>query len=304
MSWLPVATLLLSVVSIQPSLPLSRATSPAADAAIAPPAATHSPETGLPAPLNVMTFNIRYGTANDGENHWLKRRDQLLAMLRELQPDIIGLQEALHGQIDEILAAVPGYAYVGVGRSDGRRAGEYAAILYRSARLQVRRSDTFWFSDTPAVIASKTWGNTIERICTWAYFEDAQGTPFYVYNVHLDHHSQPSRERSASLLLDRIAGRAPDAPVIVTGDFNAGEQNRAILLMRGKLRDTFRECRPDAEEVGTFSGFTYGNTRGDKIDYVFVSKDVEVLDADIVRASRDGRYPSDHFPVTARVTMR
>jgi endonuclease/exonuclease/phosphatase family metal-dependent hydrolase len=251
-----------------------------------------------------MTFNIRYGTAQDGEDHWLKRRDQLFALLRDLSPDVIGLQEALHGQIDEILAAVPGYEYVGVGRGDGRRASEYTAILYRTSRLRARRSDTFWFSDTPTVPGSKTWGNRIERICTWAYFEDAQGVPFYVYNVHLDHESQPSRERSAALLLERIAARAPQSPVIVTGDFNAGEQNAAVTAMLKTLRDSFRVRHPDAKEVGTFTGFKFGQTSGEKIDYVFVSPGVDVLDAEILRTSRDQRYPSDHFPVTATVRLK
>jgi endonuclease/exonuclease/phosphatase family metal-dependent hydrolase len=263
-----------------------------------------APQPAPAAPLTVMSFNIRYGTANDGDNHWMKRREQLFALLREQQADVIGLQEALHGQIDEILRAVPGYEYVGVGRSDGRQAGEYAAILYRTARLQVRRSDTFWFSDTPGVVKSTSWGNQIERICTWAYFEDRDGPAFYLYNVHLDHQSQPSRERSAALLLARIAARDPRAPVVVTGDFNAGEGNPAAVAMRASFRDSFRVLQPDAAEVGTFNGFTMGQTSGDKIDFVFVEPGTEVLDAAIVRAARDGRYPSDHFPVTARIRLR
>jgi endonuclease/exonuclease/phosphatase family metal-dependent hydrolase len=257
-----------------------------------------------PAPLTVMSFNIRYGTANDGDNHWLKRREQLFALLREQQADVIGLQEALHGQIDEILRAVPGYGYVGVGRSDGRQAGEYAAVLYRTARLQVRRSDTFWFSDTPGVVKSTSWGNQIERICTWAFFEDREGPAFYLYNVHLDHQSQPSRERSAALLLARIGDRDPKAPAVVTGDFNAGESNPAAVAMRASFRDSFRVLQPDAREVGTFNGFKPGQTAGDKIDFVFVEPGTEVLEAAIVRTPRDGRYPSDHFPVTARIRFR
>jgi endonuclease/exonuclease/phosphatase family metal-dependent hydrolase len=263
-----------------------------------------APEPVQTASLTVMSFNIRYGTANDGENHWLKRREQLFALLRDQQADVVGLQEALHGQIAEILQAVPGYAYVGVGRSDGRQAGEYAAILYRTARLQVRRSDTFWFSDTPGVVKSMSWGNQIERICTWAYFEDREGPAFYLYNVHLDHLSQPSRERSAALLLERVRTRDPKAPAIVTGDFNAGENNPAAVAMRAAFRDSFRVLHAGASEAGTFNGFTFGQTAGDKIDFVFVEPGVEVLDAAIVRASRDGRYPSDHFPVTARIRLR
>jgi endonuclease/exonuclease/phosphatase family metal-dependent hydrolase len=267
--------------------------------------ASQAPAPGVAAPpLTVMTFNIRYGTAQDGDDHWVKRREQLFQLLRDRQPDVLGLQEALDFQIDEILAAVPGYAYVGVGRTDGRRKGEYAAVLYRTARLAARRSDTFWFSDTTTVPGSTSWGNRIERICTWAYFEDREGVPFYVFNVHLDHESQPSRVRSAGLLLERVRARLPAAPVIVTGDFNAGEDNPAIVAMRGALRDSFRVRFPDATGVGTFTGFKMGNTNGDKIDYVFVSEEVEVLDAEIVRASSGGRYPSDHFPVVAALRLR
>ena len=263
-----------------------------------------APQPAAAAPLTVMSFNIRYGTANDGDNHWLKRREQLFDLLREQQADVVGLQEALHGQIEEILQAVPGYDYVGVGRSDGRRAGEYAAILFRSSRLRVRRSDTFWFSDTPGVVKSTSWGNQIERICTWAYVEDREGPPFYLYNVHLDHQSQPSREKSVALLLARIAARDPKAPAVVTGDFNAGEINPAAQAMLAGFRDSFRVLHSDATEAGTFNGFKLGQTGGEKIDFVFVEPGTEVLAAEIVRSSRDGRYPSDHFPVTARIRLR
>jgi endonuclease/exonuclease/phosphatase family metal-dependent hydrolase len=281
-----IVTLLLSLLSVQAPAPQ--------------PAAQPAPA----APLTVMSFNIRYGTANDGDNHWLKRREQLFALLRQQQADVIGLQEALHGQIEEILRAVPGYAYVGVGRSDGRQAGEYAAIVYRAARLQARRSDTFWFSDTPGVVKSTSWGNQIERICTWAFFEDREGPAFYAYNVHLDHISQPSRERSVALLLERVRARDPKAPAVVTGDFNAGEANPAARAMLSVFQDSFRILHPDAREAGTFNGFKYGQTGGDKIDFVFVEPGTEVLAAEIVRASTDGRYPSDHFPVTAQIRLR
>ena len=116
--------------------------------------------------------------------------------------------------------------------------------------------------------------------------------------------SQPSREKSVALLLARIAARDPKAPVVVTGDFNSGEGNPAAVAMRASLRDTFRVLHPDAAEVGTFTGFKFGQTDGDKIDYVFVEPGTEVLAAEIVRSSRDGRYPSDHFPVTARIRLR
>jgi endonuclease/exonuclease/phosphatase family metal-dependent hydrolase len=263
-------------------------------------------------PLTVMSFNIRYGTANDGENRWELRREMLFDVVREANADLVGLQEALDGQIQELLTALPQYGVVGVGRDDGRTRGEYAAILYRRDRFRVSDAGTFWFSDTPEVIASKSWGNTITRICTWARFIDRDGFAFWHYNVHLDHQSQPSRERSAALLAGRIAGRRSlSEPAIVTGDFNVGETNPAITRLTAPQSDaaalfvdTFRARHPDEKTAGTFTGFKFGETGGDKIDYILVPPGSEVLDAAIVRTSRNDRYPSDHFPVVARVVVR
>lgn len=257
-----------------------------------------------PEPLNVMSFNIRYGTANDGPDRWELRRDQLFALLKEQSPDVIGLQEALHFQIDEIIAALPEYRMVGVGRSDGGQGGEYAAILYRGTRLSVRQTGTFWFSDTPEIVKSNTWDAALERICTWAIFDDKQGTPFYVFNLHLDHISQPAREKSGALLLARVAARSPKLPVLVTGDFNTGETNPVTREVAKVLRDTFRVVHPNATEVGTANQFKLGTTMGEKIDYIFVEPGTEVMSADIVRTSVGGRYPSDHFPVVARIRLR
>src|SRR5687768_9328859 len=255
-------------------------------------------------PLTVMSFNIRYGTADDGPDRWELRREQMFGLLKAQAPDIVGLQEALHFQIDEMLAALPDYRMVGVGRSDGGQGGEYAAILYRASRLSVRQSSTFWFSDTPDIVKSNTWGAALERICTWALVDDKQGTPFYIYNLHLDHISQPAREKSASLLLKRIAARAPLLPVVVTGDFNTGESNPVTQAVAKVLRDTFRVVHPQATEVGTANQFKLGTTTGEKIDYIFVEPATEVISADIVRTSVGGRYPSDHFPVVARIRLR
>ncbi|HUF47767.1 MAG TPA: endonuclease/exonuclease/phosphatase family protein [Vicinamibacterales bacterium] len=262
--------------------------------------------------LTVMSFNIRYGTANDGDNRWANRREFLFDVIREADADVIGLQEALDFQIDEILAAVSGYASLGVGRNDGRRRGEFAAILVRARRLRVDRTGTFWFSDTPEVVASTSWGNRIIRICTWVRLVDRDGRAFWVFNVHLDHVSQPSREQSTALLAARIAARVPAGdPVIVTGDLNAGESNPAVMSLTagpatrpGRLVDTFRVVHPSEAMAGTFTGFKPNATGGDKIDYVFVEPGTEVLDAAIVRTSRNGRYPSDHFPVTAIVRLK
>jgi len=262
-------------------------------------------------PLSVMSFNIRYGTAKDGDNHWTLRRDFLFDVLREQDADLIGVQEALAAQLDEIVAAVPGYAVVGVGRDDAARAGEYSAILFKKDRFRVADAGTFWFSDTPSVPASKSWGNNVTRICTWARLVDRDGRGFYHFNLHLDHESQPSRERSTALLQQRIESREFRAePVVVTGDFNVGEGNAALAVLvaaagerPAPFVDTFRIRNPDEKVVGTFTGFKLGATTGDKIDYVLVDRETEVLAAEIVRTSRNDRYPSDHFPVTARIRL-
>ncbi len=276
----------------------------------AAPALAQAPARPASEPLSVMSFNIRLGTANDGDNHWTLRRQMLFDLLRDQNADIVGLQEAFRFQIEEILAAVPGYGVVGVGRDDGRAGGETSAILFKTARLHLAESGTFWFSDTPDVPGTRTWGNRYNRVSSWARFIDRDGTAFYHYNLHLDHESQPSRERSVDLLLQRIGARAfPDEPVVVTGDFNVGETNPALLRLvgtggqPGPFVDSFRLLHPDATEVGTFTAFTFGRTDGDKIDYVLVRPGTKVLAAGIIRTNRDGRYPSDHFPVVARIAL-
>jgi endonuclease/exonuclease/phosphatase family metal-dependent hydrolase len=170
-------------------------------------------------------------------------------------------------------------------------------------------------SETPSVPGSASWGNRITRTCTWARFIDRDGRGFWHFNVHLDHESQPSRERSALLMRDRMAARSRrDEPVIVTGDFNVGEQNPAVASLLGPASavaedadapfvDTYRVLHPAEEKAGTYTAFAFGKTDGEKIDYVLVPRGTEVLHSDIVRWSRDDRYPSDHFPVVARVRL-
>ncbi len=265
--------------------------------------------------LRMMTFNVRTGTANDGPNNWKLRKDLVFEVFRNEKPDVAGLQEPFRFQIDELEQALPEYGLIGIGREDGKSKGEHAAILYKKEGLEVQDSGTFWFSDTPEVPGSITWGNACTRICTWARFRDKRsGQSFYHFNLHIDHVSQPSREKSVRLLADRIAKRQhPAEPFVVTGDFNVDESNPVIQYLLGKgseskdgatsgtqirLVDTFRVVQPDATEAGTFCEFV-GKKTGEKIDYILVPPQTKVLGAEIVRWNKDGRYPSDHFPVTA-----
>jgi endonuclease/exonuclease/phosphatase family metal-dependent hydrolase len=265
--------------------------------------------------LNVMTFNIRYGNADDKENSWPNRREMVFGVLREQAPDVVGLQEALRFQIDEIRAALPQYGEIGVGREDGKAGGEYSAILYRKDCLALDDSGTFWLSDTPEVPGSISWNSACRRVCTWGRFISKDSGPaFYLFNTHLDHRSQPARQNGAILLSRRIVERKHADPVILTGDFNAGEDNPAVQYLKGlaelaapdglqsktsiPLVDSFRVAHPTEQVVGTFHDFQ-GGVDSAKIDYIFVQPGVEVKTAKILHDNKDGRYPSDHFPVIA-----
>jgi len=248
--------------------------------------------------LRVMTFNIRYAAADDGENSWEFRKNLVAQTIKNFEPDVFGLQEALQIQIDVIQKLLPNYDYVGVGRDDGKSAGEHSCIFYMKDRFNADMTETFWFSETPHVPGSKSWGNNITRICTWVKLSDkVTGNKFYMFNVHLDHESQPSRERSAELLVKKIKEKT--LPVILTGDFNCGDDNPAIQTISSSgLIDSYRILHTRQEGEGTYHAFT-GNKSGDKIDFIFVSKDFDVKLSEILRTEYNGKYPSDHFPVTA-----
>jgi endonuclease/exonuclease/phosphatase family metal-dependent hydrolase len=266
--------------------------------------------------VKVMTFNLRHGDAPDGEDAWELRKPLAFDVFNRHEADFVGTQEGVDSQLVDIDRAVVGYARIGVARTDGAKKGEYSAIYYRTARFTVESSGTFWLSDTPEVPGSTSWGNTIPRICTWGHFIDkATGYGLYLFNVHLDHVSQPSREKGVALMMKRAAARLKaEHPLIVTGDFNAGEENLAIRFMKGEatvdaapnplpLVDSFRALYPDETAVRTSAGFGSGATTGAKIDYIFIGPGTTATAAMIDRANVAGRYPSDHYPVTGTLSL-
>lgn len=257
-----------------------------------------------PLAVDAITFNIRHDNPKDGENAWPNRKAMVGEWLAAEAPDIVGLQEALRHQIDDILKAVPAFAEYGVGRDDGKSKGEHCTILYKADRFQPGEGDTFWLSDTPEKVASTSWGNGIPRICTWLHLTDkATKRGIYIYNIHWDHRSQPSRERAAELMNQRILARTHKTdPVILMGDFNAGEDNPAITTLKKHFVDTFRIAHPDEKHVRTFSGFKPIKAEGKKIDHIFIlPSSAKVTAASIERHARDGRTLSDHFPVRAKL---
>jgi len=264
--------------------------------------------------VRVMTFNIRVDTILDGFHGWSNRREMVCRTISRFRPGILGLQEPLRHQVDDILQALGDYALIGVGRKDGKTKGQYSCILYRTDRFSLLDSGTFWLSDTPETPGSITWGNFWTRICTWARLANRwTGRAFYVYNVHLDNISQRSREKSVQLLSGRIHDRDYKDPFIVTGDFNAGEDNVAVRFLKGQtvdglgkaplaMKDTYRLLNPHLDKVGTQTGFM-GIGGNKKIDYIFAGPHIKVLQAEIMRIDYNGRYPSDHFPVTATLLI-
>ena len=261
--------------------------------------------------IDALSFNIRFDNPKDGENAWPNRKEMVGQWVKSESPDVIGLQEALRHQIDDIKKVATAYSEYGVGRDDGKSRGEHCTILYFKKRFSLDKSDcgTFWFSDTPEKVASKSWGNEIPRICTWARFiEKKTDKGFYVYNVHYDHRSQPSRLGASELIIQRISKRKRSyEPIILMGDFNASENNPAIKIFKDEplnLVDTFRVVKPDEKMVKTFHGFRGGSFSGGKIDHVFMlPKMGKVSSAEIVRFNKDKRYLSDHYPVRAKLSF-
>lgn len=255
--------------------------------------------------LRVVTFNIRFGSASDGPDRWEIRRDKVVETIRDLDTPIVGLQEAEAFQVKELLEALPRYASTGVFRDDGRAAGEGTPILFDRARFTLVEARTFWLSDTPEVPASNTWGAACTRICTHArLLELATGRAFTVFNTHYDHVSQEARHKSTALILRTLNRHAGHGPVILLGDFNAGESNPAYLAFFESsaglpLRNAFRAVHPDAPG-GTYNGFNPDSDGGtNKIDHILIGPGLRVLDAGIDRRKIGGRQPSDHFPVWA-----
>jgi endonuclease/exonuclease/phosphatase family metal-dependent hydrolase len=259
--------------------------------------------------IRIVSFNIRHGRGEDGAHVWSNRREIVSTLLRETRAPLIGLQEVLDFQVDALERAMPSHVRLGVGRDDGHRAGEFSPLFVDTTRFVVLTSGTFWLSETPTVPGSMHWGNRITRITTWARLVDRmRGDTLRVYNGHWDHESQPSRERSAALLLARVAGDGgSNDRVLVLGDFNAGEANAAFRALlsdaRVPLRDSYRVRHPEARVVGTFNAFR-GDSTGEKIDAVLVGAGWDVLDAAIDRQRMSGLWPSDHFPVRATVRAR
>lgn len=252
--------------------------------------------------LTVMTYNIRYDNPGDERNAWPNRKEKLIDLIRKANPDVLGVQEALHHQLTDLVQGLQGYAMVGVGRDDGKQKGEYSAILYRTATFELRDQSTFWLSETPDVPGSKSWDAAITRVATWAkLFHKQTKKEILMVNTHFDHIGKVSRLRSAELIRKKAAEIADGLPVLLTGDFNFTRDAPpyAALTKPGGLK--LVDSAP-SDPPGTFCGFEVGAMECNAIDYIFYTPHWKLESYDVI-TTNDGRdYPSDHVPVIVKVT--
>ena len=261
-------------------------------------------------PIRVMSFNIRYGTARDGENSWPRRRDFLVETIQSFGPDLLGTQETLADQRDFLAEKLPGYESHGVGRDDGQKKGEMAALFFKKDRFEKLAGGHFWLSDTPDAVGKKGWDAALPRLVSWVKLKEPKAPdepPLLFLNTHFDHMGVKARAESAQLIRKKISELGQGCRVVVTGDFNAGEGSgpyQALFANDGKaaspVMDTLRVYQPARQkEEGTFTEFKATSTGGERIDWIGCSPHFEVRTAGIDRTQKNGSTPSDHFPVTA-----
>ncbi|HEX2982480.1 MAG TPA: endonuclease/exonuclease/phosphatase family protein [Ignavibacteriales bacterium] len=255
--------------------------------------------------VRVMTYNIRYAgdEKQEGEYSWNNRKGNIVNVIKFHDADIFGVQEALYSQIQDLLMLLPEYSYVGVGRDDGKQAGEYSAIFYKKDRFEVEESSTFWLSATPDT-ATMGWDAACIRICTWAKLKDkTSGNEFFSFNTHFDHVGETAQINSANLIVRKISEIAKSYPVVLTGDFNTVPASEVHKILTA---DSSAAGLKDAQFISkyghygenvSFNDFGKSVVPGNKIDYIFVKNGFSVLRHGIIGTTFKGLYTSDHMPV-------
>ncbi|UWX53782.1 endonuclease/exonuclease/phosphatase family protein [Maribacter litopenaei] len=255
--------------------------------------------------VKVMSYNIKYDNVNDTVNNWNFRKEAMVQLLHHYGPHFVGMQEVLHNQLEYPDEHLADYAYIGVGRDDGKQKGEYSPILYNSQHFELLRTNTIWLSPTPEKV-SKGWDAALERICTYALFkEKSTGKELYVFNTHFDHVGTEARKQSVNLILRQIkAVNTQNLPVVVTGDFNLEPDSEPIQLMQAGLTDGLQATQqPFYGPTGTFNGFDPNMVLDRRIDYIFV-KNLQVQRyLHIDDRMENNMHISDHLPVLAKLKM-
>lgn len=258
--------------------------------------------------ITVMSYNIRYDNPGDGVNAWPNRKDKVAEMIdSRYSSDIVGLQEVLFHQLEDLQERLPDYNWVGAGRDDGHRKGELSPIMYKTDLFELIATNTFWLSENPQMPGSTSWDTAITRIVTWAKFKDRRNDKeFYVLNTHFDHRGEVARVESAKIMSKKVSDFNDDLPIIITGDFNVNERSEAYEIMTETegIYDA-RYISESGHEGPTTSSNNWEEMRGpeSRIDYIFVNQHVNVHTHRILDDRYDGRFPSDHLPVVAELVL-
>ncbi|MGL4519722.1 MAG: endonuclease/exonuclease/phosphatase family protein [Phocaeicola sp.] len=255
---------------------------------------------------SVLSFNIRYDNPDDSLNGWAYRKSHVARFVNEYAPDVVGTQEVLHNQLLNLKEALPMYTSVGVGRMDGKEAGEYAAILYKHARFDLVKSGTIGLSEQPDSIGLIGWDAACERIVTWAMLRDKKfGNELAVFNTHFDHYGAIAQKESAKLLLQKMEELAAGVPIILTGDFNVTIDSEALQLFDASgLKNAYKYA--EKLEGPAWSFHNFGRIAVEErslIDFVFVNNHFHVESCTMVEEQPEGTFLSDHLPIWAKVSL-
>ena len=250
--------------------------------------------------LKVISYNIRVGSAPDGDHKWDIRKPASPAMIADQQPDIFGLQEALKMQLDYLEETCPDYDHVGVHRDDGKQKGEVMAIFWNTKTQEMLKWGNFWLSETPEV-PSKGWDAACFRTATWALLKDKRYNKKYYYvNTHLDHLGQEARANGLKLIVDRIDDSNPEGyPMILTGDFNVDLGDPCLNSLKGRM-ESVRDIAPVTDSLDTFQGFGTGQYGNRVIDYIYESGFSAAPSFETITKTYENiPFISDHYPVAA-----
>lgn len=251
--------------------------------------------------VKVMTYNIRFDNPRDGVNAWGNRKEKVFKLLEQYNPDILGVQEAVHSQMLDFGKQLTAYSYVGIGRDDGKEKGEYTAIFFKKDRFELLEQNTFWLSETPDQPGSKNWDASITRIATWAKLRDRRsGKTFLMMNTHFDHIGKEARKKSAELIKKKVVEISQGLPTIVTGDFNCTHDEAAYEEMINGTTITLIDSAP-ADSPGTYCTFKVG-APCKVIDYIFHTPDWTTSGYKVIQDNDGEHYPSDHLPVIVELT--
>lgn len=258
------------------------------------------------AKVEVMSFNIRLDNVADSMNNWKYRKDDAAQMIAYYTPDIVGLQEVVKNQLDDLKERLPQYTTLGVGRADGKEKGEYCSLFYKTDRFELVKNGDFGLSETPDSIGKKGWDAACERIVTWAVLKDrASGREVAAFNTHFDHVGKVARRESAKLILEKIKQIAGNLPVIVTGDFNGTMDSEPVaVLTEGGMKNACATAKVAYGPAWSFHNF--GRIPVEKrrlIDFIFVDGSVEVERYRTIGDKPDNGYLSDHTPVLATLKL-